>query len=100
MAKFEEVLPALRAGRKVRRNSWRKHSDYTFFSIDDLDNGTELGGLLADDWEIVPKSKRVALYWIPFDALLSAIGYREQYEVGKQPADAVLMPNSEREVSE
>jgi len=41
MAKLEEVLSALRAGRKIRREQWS--DNYVFFAEE----------LLADDWEIV-----------------------------------------------
>ena len=65
--KFEEVLPALREGIKVRRKSWNKRNyivvekdnlivdenDYAIpFCIDDFS---------ADDWEIVKEKKKVKL---------------------------------------
>lgn len=65
--RFEEVLPALRDGIKVRRKSWNKRNyivvkkgnliidedDYAIpFWIDDL---------LADDWEVVKEAKKVKL---------------------------------------
>lgn len=65
--RFEEVLPALREGKKVRRKSWNKRNyivvkkdnlivdenDYAIpFCIDDFS---------ADDWEIVEEKKKVKL---------------------------------------
>ena len=65
--KFEEVLPALRKGIKVRRKSWNKRNyivvkkdnlivdenDYAIpFCIDDFS---------ADDWEIIKEKKKVKL---------------------------------------
>lgn len=53
--KFEEVLPALRDGKKVRRASW-ENKDFTL-SFDDLDNSYPhslyFNDIFADDWEIV-----------------------------------------------
>ena len=51
--KFEEVLPALREGKKVRRTSWvstthiKAKGDYFL----------DVSGCLADDWEIVDEPK-------------------------------------------
>ena len=68
--KFEEVLPALREGKKIRRNFWRED---TYFYKNHLGtiifkNGSEdtyyydLSCLLnSNDWEIVKESKKVKL---------------------------------------
>lgn len=91
--KFEEVLPALREGKKVWRAAWNKHSDYCLF-IDDLDNGIELRSLLEDDWEIVQEPKLVADYFVHSHHYT---WYRETHEVGKQPKGSVMVPGTERE---
>ena len=65
--KFEEVLPALREGKKIRRKS-RKREEY-FFAKKDGSVLDEHGynamlyvyGLLADDWEIIKNKKKVKL---------------------------------------
>jgi hypothetical protein len=93
--RFEEVLPALRAGRKVRQASWPTHvrSYPSSFQAGLLWEQIE-----ADDWEVVPELVRVADYWVPWnDGTLAA---KLTFEIGKQPADAVLIPGSEREVTE
>lgn len=68
--KFEEVLPALREGKKIRRNFWRED---TYFYKNHLGtiifkNGSEdtyyydLSCLLnSNDWEIVKEPKKVKL---------------------------------------
>lgn len=53
--KFEEVLPAFRDGKEVRRASWA-NKDFTL-SFDDLDNSYPhslyFNDIFADDWEII-----------------------------------------------
>ena len=68
--KFEEVLPALRAGKKIRRNSWCKD---TYIYINSYGNfETKRGGhfeiilgslydLEKNNWEIVKEKKKVKL---------------------------------------
>ena len=68
--KFEEVLPALREGKKIRRTTdfW-KNFIYCYQLIDNqLWDGAEewidaidVLDLLADDWEIVKEKKKVKL---------------------------------------
>lgn len=65
--KFEEVLPALREGKKIRRRG-RSKSDYILIGTDDLvfDQDDEyfpfsLDDFLDDDWEIVEETKKVKL---------------------------------------
>ena len=68
--RFEEVLPALKAGKKIRRNHWCKDT-YIYVNSNGefatqsgrrfeiiLDN---LRDLEADDWEIVKEPKKVKL---------------------------------------
>jgi hypothetical protein len=97
---FEQVLPALRAGKKVKRTGW-----FCSFSLKDLDDGAELNDLLANDWEIVPELKCVADYWVPDSAwgyvrmnpTAAEFARKQTYEIGKQPNRSVMIPNSERE---
>ena len=56
--KFEEILPALREGKKIRRASSKLGITFTkdeFFRLDSVDL------LQADDWEIVKEPKKVKL---------------------------------------
>lgn len=76
--KFEEVLPALREGKKIRRNnpSWLNSINYIFLGRDIygapkirlkyLEGGPEIyiicsSDLRTDDWEIVKEPKKVKL---------------------------------------
>lgn len=76
--KFEEVLPALREGKKIRRNnpSWLNSMHYIFLGRDIygapkirlkyLEGGPETyiicsSDLKADDWEVVKATKKVKL---------------------------------------
>lgn len=56
--KFEEVLPALKEGKKIRRASSKLGITFTkdeFFRLDSTDL------LQADDWEIIKEKKKVKL---------------------------------------
>ena len=66
--KFEEVLPALREGKKIRRKSWKREECFFVIKNGSLvdDHGYSaffyLGGsLLEEDWEIVKEKKKVKL---------------------------------------
>lgn len=68
--KLEEVLPALREGKKIKRKGWRnqeyirKCHVFTFEPIINEDNAfyaLTIIDLWADDWEIVIESKKVKL---------------------------------------
>ncbi len=49
--KLEEVLPALRAGKKIKRKEWiNPNTNCYMYDLSDID-------LLAEDWEIVEESK-------------------------------------------
>ena len=65
--KFEEILPALREGKKVKKRGWK--GDFIFKSpfreeivFDDW-KGCNLSweDFLADDWEIIKEPKKVKL---------------------------------------
>lgn len=59
--KFEEVLPALREGKKIRRKEWQKTHYYIGSRFCDVGYELSLTDLLADDWEIVKEKKKVKL---------------------------------------
>lgn len=65
--KFEEVLPALREGKKIRRKSWGRVHSFIIIKDDSLvdDYHCNVGiyayDLKADDWEIVKETKKVKL---------------------------------------
>ena len=94
--KFEEVLPALRAGKRIKRRNLGYMTFDTFYRC-----GFTGDYLLADDWEIGPETKRVADYFKPIiDPMFPGYYEKRQYEIGKQPKGVVLVPGSEREVTE
>jgi hypothetical protein len=68
--KFEEVLPALREGKKVRRKSWDTN---TFITNPNLGN-IATTSLMADDWEVCEEPKKPRLL---AHALLNDIGHVE-----------------------
>ena len=68
--KFEEIIPALKEGKKARRKRWgvKKHNYIVVGKEDDLIVDMvygkfpfTLGDLIADDWEIVKEKKKVKL---------------------------------------
>ena len=68
--KFEEVIPALKEGKKARRKRWgaKNHNYIVVDKEDDLIVDMvygkfpfTLGDLIADDWEIVKEKKKVKL---------------------------------------
>ena len=65
--KFEEVIPALREGKKIRRKSWGRVHSFIIIKDDSLvdDYHCNVGiyayDLKADDWEIVTEKKKVKL---------------------------------------
>lgn len=65
--KFEEVLPALREGKKIRRKSWGRVRSFIIIKDDSLVDDYRCNvviyayDLKADDWEIVKEKKKVKL---------------------------------------
>ena len=66
--KFEEVLPALREGKKIRRKSWKRKECFFVIKNGSLvdDHGYSaffyLGyWIMEEDWEIVKEKKKVKL---------------------------------------
>jgi hypothetical protein len=72
--KFEEVLPALREGKKARRKSWCDGILISSTVIDNLSSAS----IFADDWEIEPEAKppkllAPALYYTGTEWILGRI---------------------------
>ncbi len=68
--KFEEVLPALREGKKIRRKNdyWLAYTgcyqlidNQLWDMYENLIDAIDIYDLLADDWEIVKETKKVKL---------------------------------------
>ena len=65
--RFEEVLPALREGKKIRRKSWGRVRSFIIIKDDSLVDDYRCNvviyayDLKADDWEIVKEKKKVKL---------------------------------------
>ena len=65
--KFEEVIPALREGKKIRRKSWGRVRSFIIIKDDSLVDDYRCNvviyayDLKADDWEIVKETKKVKL---------------------------------------
>jgi hypothetical protein len=66
--KFEEVLPALREGRKIRQKRWRpeefiKYDNKRGILSDEEGECTDLNvgsAMTSEDWEIVEENRRIA----------------------------------------
>lgn len=56
--KFEEVLPALREGKKIIRKVWHPIEE---LSSNMQKETIKISDLLADDWEVVKTTKKVKL---------------------------------------
>lgn len=99
--KLEEVLPALREGKKIRAKGWRPEC-YIMCNKDEFidERGHEFGfmtiGHLKADWEIVPEPTRVADYFVPYRRR-SDVYFKQTHFIGSQPEGSVLVPNSERD---
>lgn len=122
MAKLEEVLPALREGKKIRK-------DKCIVYLDGGELFCEEGGhkepyfldsdhIFFQDWEIVPEPVKVADYLVPASSdwvevsrkeVLSVNGLiyqrdivyiKQTHTIGQQPWGSVLIPGSKREVGE
>lgn len=66
--RFEEVLPALREGRKIKRALWPKEcflqmSEQGLIDEHGVEDVLSNSLLSADDWELVPE-KRKFKYWL------------------------------------
>jgi hypothetical protein len=61
--KFEEVLPALRAGKKVQHKDWKSKLDFSISLESTPSTLLILGEVLSNDWEIV-KDKVKKTVWV------------------------------------
>lgn len=64
--KFEEVLPALKKGKKIRRTSWWEGHYFRLASDRILDQGGRnivfsKDDLFCSDWEVIDKKKKVKI---------------------------------------
>ena len=59
--KFEEVLPALREGKKIRRKCMRPDRYHIFDEIGQLYTFGVEADILQNDWEVVEEKKKVKL---------------------------------------
>ena len=104
--KFEEVLPAFRAGKKIR--SKRKEILFEYLVLNSENVVVDCSGFRCpeilierflqdvDDWEIVKETKHMAKYLVP----ISSHNYlyeKQEHEMGKEPIFAVMMPGTEYE---
>lgn len=100
--KLEDVLPALREGKQVRRKGWelpQSHSEH-------LQICYAWESVTANDWEIVPEPVRVADYLVlrPREFQYQKDGilfyrdawFKETHPIGSQPPGSVNVPESER----
>jgi hypothetical protein len=98
--KFEEIMPALRAGKKVRLKAWANLRD-EYLSLADDNAELMLFQVVMDEWEVVPEPTRVADYWVPtinrVDNTPSGCAFRHTIAIGKQPDTAVLIPGTEKD---
>jgi hypothetical protein len=105
--KFEEIMPALRAGKKVRLKAWANLRDEYLSLADSCNAELMLFQVVMDEWEVVPEPTRVADYWVPdscwgyvrMDPTAVEFARKHTIAIGEQPDTAVLIPGTEREVS-
>lgn len=104
--RFEEVLPALRAGKKVRAVMWRADCSMKLVGTTFFDETQEIfhltsHALIDYDWEVVPEPVKVADYLVPA-SYLDNYGKKgwtiEIHEIGMQPRTSVLVPDTERTI--
>ena len=101
--KFEEVLPLLREGKKVRRKTWTEGryitASYGLIAVAG-DTWMYSEGILDDDWEIYKEPVTVADYAVPIIGYLwdgYQAYYTEPFEVGKEPEDSLKIEGTTRE---
>lgn len=108
--KLEDVLPALREGKRIRRNKWDDDLWVRLQDaglVDDSAESFEFNGThtLADDWEIVPEPTRVADFLVPDSFSMTVSGkcshwVSKTYPIGQHPEGSVMIPGSERNAAE
>ena len=100
---FEEVLPALREGKKVRLARWKK-GRYIYvwegYLVNEYEavSGLGIDAALYDDWEVVEEPKVVADYVYSTVTEFTDGEYYPvfTYEVGKEPGNAKKIEGTER----
>lgn len=106
--RLEEVLPALREGKKIRRKRWSPGIARAILGAVIFDTRGSMrdfcfDDVTADDWEVVLEPTRVADYLVPIIVIegwfvKNGRRYeRQTHPVGQQPEGAVMVPGSERE---
>ena len=69
--KLEEVLWALREGKKIRREAWKKYDASKSNHYISLDSCTSMmcGGshLIEDDWEVIPELVSFSTAWEAYE---------------------------------
>lgn len=111
MARLEDVLPALREGKRIRNKSCSKEDYFVLKNETLCDHSGDrraiilAESLLSEDWEIVHEPTRVADYLQPDPFSMSVSGKcsrwtSKTYPIGQQPEGSVMVPGSEREVGE
>lgn len=97
--RLEDVLPALREGKKARRKSWPVVGTINILPSQSISLNAE--NILADDWEIVPEPSRVADYLVKVGYGNGiAVWYQYTHPIGQQPEGSVMVPGSERNATE
>lgn len=98
--KFEEVLPSLREGKKIKRKNAEK--DYWLndsFISNDINNRTYdtilIEDLLADDWEIVEEPKKKFKYYPALYQFKNSKRYRITGDVYKHFNECPEHPGQE-----
>jgi hypothetical protein len=104
--KFEEVLPAFRAGKKIRSKQVNTLFDYLVLNSEGavIDcsgfrcSETFVDCILRDldDWEIVKETKHMAKYLVPL-SINNYLYEKQVHEIGKEPIFSVMMPGTEHE---
>lgn len=120
--KFELVLPALRAGKKIRRGFWSKGSYIEiidgnifsygpYYSVNNIEWVGERADLLSDDWEIYEEPKpKIKKYLVickppctPESYLISGRYYKSSEEFIRENPELIfvqLIQDSEKEFEE
>lgn len=117
--RFEEVIQALREGKRVQNSSMVGTNSYIAldtkskcltYVCDGVAGNWSTHGIGEDTWEIFPETMRVADYLVHSNGVWQtdlSIGYvksqlysvwlQKTYRVGEQPEGAIMIPGSERE---
>lgn len=105
--RLDDVLQALRDGLSIRRQGWEGFSirimGLALYGNNNKPYAFNLCDISAMDWEIVPRPKRVAEYFVSEPVVASSFGHalwrKEIHPIGSQPDGSVMVPGSERDYS-